>query len=293
MAAQRLAREVASNRDGRSLTEMRPEVVRSRRIDKAIEMLLSDPIATWELLKKYGLSESDFWHLSYLVDNTISVSPTISIPTLSELENLARRARYVATTEPTRLSVPDLDPDTGKWIEDPFEFPALDPDYVQADAFLDDDPLILCIKTGNTPTKLIDEFKLFIQNHGSPTSASSGNWASRRRTRGQNPNKLNTAKIADLYVLAYIDLRIFTTWEQMDFYGPGEMASIIGEKDINDYKVSKRIAWLADQLLDNDSRLSQELLNLAAIHRNAQKLSQSPAKRGWRTNRKRPQSGSK
>jgi hypothetical protein len=236
-------------------------------------MLLSDPILSWDSLKKYGLGEDSFWHLSYLMDNTISVSPSISVPTLSELEDLARRARYLATNEPKRLTVPDHDPDTGELVEG--SFPALHPDYVKTDRFLDDDPLIICIKPANSPGALIKEFELFAYDH-----------ALSRSKEGLNPNYLKTSDLANLYVLAYLDLEIWTASEQIDFYGPTEIAWIIGDERISDFTVSKRIAPLSDQLLDNDSRFSRELLHLAANHRNAQKLSQRPPRRGPRAKRK-------
>jgi hypothetical protein len=279
MAVLPLVCDLSLDPDAKSPAEQKAEIVRRHRIDKAIEMLLSDPIASWSSLEEFELGERDFWHLSYLMDNTVSVSPAISVPTLSEIENLAKRARYVASTEPERLTVADHDQDTGELVEG--SFPALHPDYVSTDVFLDDDPLVICIKPGNSPAAQVAEFKLFVYNH-----------ALRRSKEGLNPNYLHTRDLADLYVLAYLDLKIWTVWEMTDFYGPSEIASIISNEWISDYIVTKRIAILADQLLDNDSRFSQELLNLAALHRNAQKLSQWPAKRGWPANRKRPKLGS-
>ncbi|HEX2996534.1 MAG TPA: hypothetical protein VHP14_17035 [Anaerolineales bacterium] len=263
---QSLAPEQRHPKDTRSEKERREEVIGWYRIDKAIEMLLSNPIASWRSLEEYGLDVRHFWHLSYLMDNTISVSPAIAIPTLGELEELARRARYIASAEPSRLTISDDDPDTGELIEG-----SLDPDYVNTDCFLDNDPLIICIKPGNTPAALKMEFENFIDDR-----------AGRSGKDGLNPNHLDTCDLADLYVLAYIDLKLWTAWKQIDFYGPSNIAWIIGKRDINDSTVSKRIANLADLLLDKDSRLSQELLARAAMQRNAEKLSRKPAKRGRR-----------
>jgi hypothetical protein len=89
---QSLAPETRHPRDTRSHQERRAEIIRHYRTDKAIEMLLSGPINSWDSLEQYGLDESHFWHLSYLLDNTVSSSPAISIPSLGELEELARRA---------------------------------------------------------------------------------------------------------------------------------------------------------------------------------------------------------
>lgn len=257
-------------KDTRNFQQRRDDINRLYRTDKAIEMFLSNPIVSRDSLAKFGLEERNFWHISYLLDNTVSVSPAISIPTLGELEELAGRARYIASTEPNRLTVGDHDPDSGEWIDG--SFPALDPDYVGADTFLDGAPLILCVKTGNRLASLKKEFDLFIDDY-----------FLRRSQQGLDQNDLNIVDLSDLYLLAYIDLKIWTKYQRIDFYQPADMAWIIGDSNITNATVSRRIAILADLLLDNDSRPSQELLRQAAIQRTAQKpATTKPKKRGRR-----------
>jgi hypothetical protein len=245
---------------------IKSNIVRYSRIEEALDMLTSEPLLTWDLLKKHELHESHFWHLSYLVDNTHSSSPSISIPTIGEIQNLVQRAWYIARTEPERTEVEDFNEALQETM-----YGTLDPEYVAINKFLDNDPLVLVVQPGNTAKNLREQFEYFIERLAAQGDVSS-----------ENPNTLKTSRIAEFQVLPYLDLKIWSAYYAHRSFEPADLAHFIFDDKTRAFRIKRRTAKLAEQLLDKDSRESQELLAYAARQRNAARDPPRRTKRGRR-----------
>jgi hypothetical protein len=257
--------EYHENTDEKALY-MRSGITRYSRIEEALAMLMSEPLVTWNLLEKHELHESHFWHLSYLIDNTYSSSPSISIPTIGEIQNLIQSAWHMARTEPERTEVEEFD----EALQE-MSYGTLDPEYVAINEFLDNDRLVLIIQPGNTARNLREQFEHFIERLAAQGSVSN-----------ENPNVLKTDRIASFQILPYLDLKIWSTYYTHRFFEPPELASFLFQSNALAYRIKRQTAKLAEQLLDKDSRESQELLAYAARQRNSEHDPPRRTKRGRR-----------
>ena len=220
------------------------EVRRMSKLDNAVRMLTETPLIDWKVLQRYDLIESDFRALVRLIDETESAHPAINAKlTIGETAELVRQARWLAANEPGRC---DTEDGSGTY----------DPEYLPINDFLLPEETLLYMRRRPTDKSLSQQF-----SHLLPELPSIG-----------NPNTINLGKLKEYRVLECMDLYIWALDLGIDprdhrKVKPAAIASLLFANAGEGWKVSKDTEQLVFELFDGTSRMSRELLALAAEER--------------------------
>ena len=129
------------------------------------------------------------------------------------------------------------------------------------------------IRPGIATRELKSQFELLIESLPPQNKATSS-----------NPNRLEKCNLADLQILPYLDMKIVSAYRDASVMTPIAMGHFFFSNKGSAESLVKRMKELANDLLDKNSAVSQELLARAAEEVYAVAEPQGKrAKRGRRT----------